>query len=328
MTMTMKAILIEQLGGSEVMQLTDQPIPTPAPKQVRVKVEAVGLNYSDIMIREGRYLQRTELPQILGREFAGVIDAVGEDVVGLTVGMRVYGTVGQGALAEYVCADYRGLLPVPYGLTSDMAVALIVQGVTALHCLTDHGHLKSGETVLIHAAAGGVGTLAIQMAKAMGARVIGTASSEAKCQLIRELGAEAINYSEGDWVAELMRLTDGKGADLILESVGGEVFLRSYREALSTFGRIIVLGIANGQPVDISTSEILKRNKPIIGYFLAVYFEKAPRLLTEAIARLLSLVQDGTVKPIIGATFPLEQAAAAFDHMQGRESVGKVVIKP
>lgn len=325
---TMKAILIDQLGASDVMQYTDQPMPQPTAKQVRVKVEAVGLNYSDIMIREGRYLQRTELPQILGREFAGVIESVGAEVSGYQPGMRVYGTVGAGALAEYVCADYRGLLPVPDGLTSEMAVSLIIQGLTALHCLTDHGGLKAGETVLIQAAAGGVGTLAIQMAKSMGARVIGTASSEAKCQLIRDLGGEAINYSEGDWVSELMKLTDGKGADLILESVGGDVFLRSYREALSTFGRIVVLGIANGQPVEISTSEILKRNKPIIGYFLSVYFEKAPQRLAESIGRLLGMVQDGTIKPIIGASYPLSEAAAAFDHMQGRGSVGKVVIKP
>jgi len=324
----MKTIWIEKLGGSEVMQVIDQPIPDPTPKQVRVKVETVGLNYSDIMIREGRYLQRTELPQILGREFAGVIDSLGAEVEGLAVGMRVYGTVGQGALAEYVCADYRGLMPIPDALTSDMAVALIIQGVTALHCLNEHGNLKAGETVLIHAAAGGVGTLAIQMAKAMGARVIGTASSESKCQLIRDLGGEAINYSEGDWVAELMALTGGNGADLIIESVGGDVFMRSYREALSTFGRIVVLGIANGQPVDISTSEILKRNKAIIGYFLSVYFEKAPHLVAEAIGRLLELVQNGTMKPIIGATYPLTEAAAAFDHMQGRNSVGKVIIKP
>jgi NADPH2:quinone reductase len=293
-----------------------------------VKIEAVGLNYSDIMIREGRYLQRTELPQILGREFAGVIEAVGSEVSGFAVGMRVYGTVGQGALAEYVCADYRGLLPIPDGMSSELAVSLIVQGLTALHCLNEHGNLKAGETVLIHAAAGGVGTLAIQMAKAMGAKVIGTASSEAKCQLIRDLGAEAINYSEGDWVAEVMRLTDGNGADLILESVGGEVFLRSYREALSTFGRIIVLGIAGGQPVEVSTAEILKRNKPIIGYFLSVYFEKAPHLVGEGILKLMGMVLDGALKPVIGATYPLGEAAAAFDHMQGRASIGKVVIKP
>ncbi len=324
----MKAILIEQLGGSEVMQVVEQPIPPLKPKQVRVKVEAVGLNYSDIMIREGRYLQRTELPQVLGREFAGVIEEAGAEVSGFVPGMRVYGTVGQGALAEYVCADYRSLLPLPDGLSSEVAVSLVVQGLTALHCLNEHGQLKAGETVLIHAAAGGVGTLAIQMAKALGARVIGTASSEAKCALIRELGAEAINYSSGDWVAELMALTDGRGADLILESVGGEVFLRSYREALSTFGRIVVLGIANGQPVEVSTSEILKRNKPIIGYFLAVYFEKAPHRIVEGIGQLMALLQAGTIKPIIGATYPLAEAAAAFDHMQNRASVGKVIIKP
>jgi NADPH2:quinone reductase len=325
----MKAIQIEALGGPEVMQVVDVPVPEPGPKQVRVKVEAVGLNYSDIMIREGKYLSRTQLPQIMGREFAGVIDSVGDAVRGFQPGQRVYGTINSGALAEYALCHAAALLPLPDGLSSEMAVALIVQGVTALHCLDDHGGLKPGETVLIHAAAGGVGTLAIQMAKQLGAgKIIGTASSDTKCNTILELGAEAVNYSSPDWVEEVLRLTDGRGADLILESVGGDVFWRSYRDLLAFAGRIVVVGIASGEINEVRTNEILRRNKTIIGYFLAEYFEKAPEKVLPAIMRVLEMVNSGAVKPVIGATFPLEQAVDAFNFMQNRQNIGKVVIKP
>lgn len=325
----MKAIQIEALGGPEVMQVVDVPVPEPGPKQVRVKVEAVGLNYSDIMIREGKYLSRTQLPQIMGREFAGVIDSVGDAVRGFQPGQRVYGTINSGALAEYALCHAAALLPLPDGLSSEMAVALIVQGVTALHCLDDHGGLKPGETVLIHAAAGGVGTLAIQMAKQLGAgKIIGTASSDTKCNTILELGAEAVNYSSPDWVEEVLRLTDGRGADLILESVGGDVFWRSYRDLLAFAGRIVVVGIASGEINEVRTNEILRRNKTIIGYFLAEYFEKAPEKVLPAVMRVLEMVNSGAVKPVIGATFPLEQAVDAFNFMQNRQNIGKVVIKP
>lgn len=325
----MKAIYIDALGGPEVMQIIDAPVPEATGKYVRVKVEAVGLNYSDIMIREGRYLQRTQLPQILGREFAGTIDALGDGVRGFQIGQRVYGTAGAGALAEYVTCHAAGLIALPDELSSDMAVALVVQGVTALHCLEDHGHLKPGETVLIHAAAGGVGTLAIQMARHMGAgKIIGTASSDTKCNTILELGAEAVNYNSPNWVEEVLRLTDGHGADLILESVGGDVFWRSYRDLLAFAGRIVVVGIAGSEVNEIRTSEILRRNKTIIGYFLAEYFEKAPQAVGPAIKRVLEMVNSGAVKPIIGATFPLEKSVDAFNHMQNRQNIGKVVIKP
>jgi NADPH:quinone reductase len=325
----MKAIQIEALGGPEVMTLVDVPVPEPGSKYVRVKVEAIGLNYSDIMIREGKYLSRTQLPQIMGREFAGVIDEIGEGVRGFEVGQRVYGTVGSGALAEYALCHAAGLLPLPDGLSCEMAVALVVQGVTALHCLDDHGGLKQGETVLIHAAAGGVGTLAIQMAKHLGAgKIIGTASSDTKCETILELGAEAVNYSASNWVEEVLRLTDGRGADLILESVGGDVFLRSYRDLLAFAGRLVVVGIASGDVNEIRTNEILRRNKTIIGYFLAEYFEKAPQQVLPTIMRVLDMVNSGAVKPVIGATFPLEHAVDAFNFMQNRQNIGKVVIKP
>lgn len=326
----MKAVLIEQLGGPDVMQLTDVPMPEIKPHQVLVKVEAVGLNYSDIMIREGKYIDPTHLPQILGRECAGVIEQVGAEVTGFSVGQRVFGVLSSGALAEYVAVNPRAVFPLPDMLTSEMAVSLIVQGVTAVHCLETYGGLKAGESVLIHAAAGGVGTLAVQIAKAMGAKVFGTASSDAKCDVIRQYGGEGINYSEGhDWVAEFKALNGGEGAHLILESVGGDVFLRSFREALTDFGRLVVFGAASGQVTKLTNVEILGSNRILIGYYLGgKYFQRNPHLMAEATMRLLSLLQSGDVKPVIGATYALGDTVAAFTAMQNRETVGKVVIKP
>lgn len=326
----MKAVMIEQLGGPEVMQIKDVPVPEIKPHQMLVRVEAVGLNYSDIMIREGKYIDPTQLPQILGRECAGVIEQVGAEVSGFAIGQRVFGVLGSGGLAEYIAVNPRAVFPLPDGLTPEMAVALIVQGVTAVHCLETYGGLKAGESVLIHAAAGGVGTLAVQIAKAMGANVFGTASSDAKCDVIRGYGAQAINYSDGhDWAAEFKALNNGSGAHLILESVGGEVFLRSFREALTDFGRLVVFGAASAQVVKLTNVEILGSNRILIGYYLGgKYFQRNPHLMAEATLRLLSLLQSGDVKPVIGATYALDDTVAAFNAMQNRETVGKVVIKP
>ncbi len=325
----MKAIWIDSLGGPEVMQVIDMPIPEPGRKEVRIKVESVGLNYSDIMIREGRSLQRTELPQVLGRELAGVVDAVGPEVTRVQPGQRVYATSASGALAEYCIAHQGAVFPLPDAMTSDLAVALIVQGLTALHCLDHHGRLNAGETVLIHAAAGGVGTLAIQMARHFGAgKIIGTASSEAKLAVIRELGAEAVNYTEPDWADQVLALTGGRGADLILESVGGEVFWTSYRRLLAFAGRIVIFGIASTEVNQLHTNEILRRNKTIIGYFLGEYFEKARDHVVRDTARVLEMVLSGAVKPVIDTPFSLENAVDAFNHMQNRKNIGKVIIKP
>ncbi len=328
---SMKAVQITQIGGPDVMQLVELPVPTPKPHQVRIKVEAVGLNYSDVMIRQGKYLAPTKPPVVLGREFAGTIEAVGESVTGWAVGQQVFGAAGAGALAEYVTIAPQALAPIPPGMSMEQAAAFFVTGVTALHCLSDHGRLKEGETVLIHAAAGGVGTAAVQIAKSMGARVIGTASSAAKCDQIRALGGEAIQYgpdADADWVEQLKAMTDGHGADLILESVGGEVFLRSFREALAPFGRLVVFGAASGEVVKLNNVEILGSNREVIGYFLGTYYQYRPQAIMAAAAQVLGMIQAGTLKLVIGATYPLDQARAAFEHIESRQSVGKVIVKP
>jgi NADPH2:quinone reductase len=324
----MKALQIEQLGGSDVMQIVDVPTPEPRPGQVLVRVEAAGLNYSDIMIREGRYLQKVELPYLMGREFAGIVEAVTDGVTNLEVGQRVVGSTNKGAMAEHVVAWAQGLVPVPDGLSSEQAVAMLIQGITAVHCIDDLAQLQAGETILIHAAAGGVGTLAVQIAVQRGARVIGTASRDEKCDLIRELGGEAINYSSSDWVEELKALTDGRGADVILESVGGDVFKQSFRDALAPIGRLVVFGAASGEVSKLANVEILGSSKTIMGYFLPSYIQARPERMMAAGAELVQMMMQGQLKVIIGNTFPLEEAADAFDHMQRRESVGKVIIRP
>lgn len=324
----MKALRIERLGGPEVMQLVEVPIPEPGPGEVRVRMEASGLNYSDIMTREGRYLRETPLPVTLGHEICGVIEKAGAGVEGWSAGQRVIAITGQGGLAEYVIVPAASLVPSPSGLTPPEGAALLVQGLTAVQLIDDATEVKPGETVLVHAAAGGVGTLAIQIARARGARVLGTSSSGEKCRLIAELGATPVNYIQGDWVQEVLALTAGKGADVILECIGGEVLERSYKEALADFGRLVVYGIASGKAVSFGNYEILASNKSLTGFWLGPHFSKHMDRIIAAREKIVRMVQKGELRLIVGKIFRLEEAADAFAHMQSRKSVGKVVVTP
>lgn len=324
----MKSLKIDKFGGPDVMQLVEVPTPEPKPGEALIKIEAAGLNYSDIMIREGLYIDAMSPPLFLGREFAGTVEKIGDGVANVKPGQRVAGTAPAGAFSEYLSIHTAGLFPLPNGLSPEQGAAILIQGITAVHCLDDCTNLKSGETVLIHAAAGGVGTLAIQIALAREARVLGTASSADKCKLITELGAKAIDYTQDDWVKHVLDATGGKGADVILESVGGDIFTRSYKEALATFGRMVVYGVAGGNIVNVNNREILESNKSLIGYYLGSYIPKHMDRVAAASMKLVQLIMQGKVKPIIGQTFPLDKAVDAFNFMQSRKSVGKVIIKP
>lgn len=324
----MKAIRIEQHGGPEQMQLVDVPTPEPGPGKVRVRVQACGLNYSDVMIRSGTYLDAVKLPYLMGREFCGVVDQVGPGVTAWQPGQRVVGTAPGGALAEYAVIAAAALVPCPEELSPAEGAAFLIQGLTAWHCLHDCARLQPGETALIHAAAGGVGTLAVQIALAHGARVIGTASNDKKCQAIRDLGATAVDYSQGDWVAEVKSLTDGRGPAVILEAVGGETFRRSFLESLAIFGRMVVFGVASGEIVPLTNVEILGSNKSLSGYYLGSYFPAHIDRVATATMQLVQLIRTGKLRPVVGQRFPLTQAAAAFACLEGRQSVGKVVVEP
>ncbi len=324
----MKAIRIEQHGGPEALQLVDIPVPEPGPGKVRVRISACGLNYSDVMIRGGTYLDAVKLPYLMGREFCGVVDQVGPGVTAWHPGQRVVGTVPGGALAEYAVIAAVALVPCPEELSPAEGAAFLIQGLTAWHCLHDCARLQPGESALIHAAAGGVGTLAVQMALAHGARVIGAASSEKKCQAIRDLGATAVNYSQGDWVAEVKRLTDGRGPDVILEAAGGETFRRSFLESLASFGRMVVFGVASGEIVPLTNVEILGSNKSLTGYYLGSYFPAHLDKVAAATMQIVNLIRRKKLRPVIGQRFPLADTAAAFACLEGRQSIGKVIVEP
>ena len=327
MSKQMKVLQIHEHGGSEVMRIEEIPVPEPRPGEVLVKMEACGLNYSDIMAREGRYLRKTHLPHILGHEFCGIIDKTGADADGWSVGQRVIAiTQSGGALAEYVIAPADRLSLCPDGLTPPEGAAVLVQGLTAIMMIDNAAKVLPGETVLVHAAAGGVGSLAIQIARDRGAQVIGTSSNEMKCQAIEELGAVPIDYTKSDWVEEVLDLTNGKGVEVILESVGGDVLLRSYREALADFGRLVVYGVAGSEVVSFDNYEILASNKSLIGYWLGPHLAGHLDRVSGAQEKILEMIRKNKIRLIVGKTFPFEQSADAFDHIQSRESTGKVVV--
>lgn len=330
MPTTMQALQLTTFGGTDALQLVELPQPKPGPRQVLIKVEAAGLNYSDLMIMQNTYLQTMELPYVMGREFVGEVVATGGSVDDELLGARVVGSAPGGAFAEYVVARPGGLRPVPDFMDAGTAIALQVQGITALHCLQDVGGLARGETVLVHAAAGGVGTLAVQLAQLFGAgAVFGTASSTEKCALIEELGGTAINYKDSDWVVALLQATNQQGANLILESVGGDVFKRSFREALAPFGRLVVFGAASQQAARLSNVEILGSGKSVHGYFLPQFYQRNKvHRIHEAWHQLLVFAEQEQVRVIVGATFKLAEAVAALEHMQQRASVGKILIQP
>lgn len=323
----MKRIRIYETGGPEVLRFEEGDMPSPQQGEVLIKVAAVGVNYADLMQSQGMYLAPTRPPLTLGSEFAGTIVATGPGVQHLTRGMRVV-ALGQEGYAEYALASASATIPLPDALDFTHAAALPLQGLTAYQLLHDEARLQPGERVLIHAAAGGVGTLAVQLAKHMGAgSIIGTASSSEKLELVRRLGADVtINYTEPDWVEQVMQATGGQGPDIILEMVGGKIAEQSL-ECLARFGRMIVYGAASGQPVTFSGTRLMQKNQTVAGYWLALQLRR-PERIAKAITELLQLFAAGKLEIIVGQTFPLSEAAAAHQALSERGTTGKVVLLP
>src|SRR5215470_2870909 len=269
----MKSVQFDRPGGLEVIRVVEVPVPEPGDGQVRVKVTACGLNFSDIMIRQGRYVADVPFPYRAGREFSGVVDALGDSVRNVKPAEAVFGlSFYGGAMAEYVVVDAASVNPVPPGVLPAEAAALQIQGINALFCVEDYGRVRQGETVVVHSAAGGVGGLAVQIAIANGARVIGTASRDEKLREIKDLGAEAINYAKGDWVAEVKNFTSGRGADVIIDGVGGDLFRRSVFEATAHGGRIVISGVASGQEVSLTNFQISAAHRTLVGVSVPSYF--------------------------------------------------------
>lgn len=315
----MKAIRIHEFGGADNLRVDEIEKPTPAANEVLIETAAAGINYADTMIRQNKYLFTPQLPFTLGFEVAGTIEATGASVQNLSVGQRVLAMTRGGGYAEYAAVKAAQVVPIPADLNFSEATALLVQGLTALGLLMD---LKSGQTVLIHAAAGGVGTLLVQLAKIKGAKVIGTASSAEKLEKIANLGADVgINYTENDWTKQVLAATEGAGADLIIEMVGGEIGRHNF-ECLAVKGTIMVYGAASGEDFQISALGLLGKMQAVRGYNLNLESRENMAAFT---GELMSLIAKKQLQ-IQVTEFPLEQAAQAHKAIESRQTTGKVVL--
>ncbi len=324
----MKAVLVEEFGEPEVLRYTDAEKPAPGEGEVLIEVRSIGVNYADTMRRRNQYLVRQELPFIPGSEVAGIVSEVGEGVEDANASDRVVALVGTGGYAEYALAPARALIPVPEGLDFDEAAAVPLQGLTAYHVLKTSGRLEEGESVLVHAAAGGVGSLAVQMAKLMGAgMVIATAGTQEKLELAESLGADVlINYTEEDWPERVREATDGRGADVILEMVGAD-FPEKNLSCLATFGRMVVFGAASGERGTIVPASLMYKNHTVAGFYLPRIMSR-PELSVPSLREVVRWISTGDLKLTIGARYPLEQAARAHADLEGRRTTGKIILNP
>jgi NADPH2:quinone reductase len=315
----MRAIRITEFGGPETLRVGDLPDPTPREGEQVFDVVAAGVNYADTHATEDSYLAKQSLPMIPG----------GEVVVRDDGGRRLLGLLPGGGYAEKVAADPKRLFPIPDGVGDAAALTTLVQGATAWHLLRTSTHLAPGESVVVHAAAGGVGTIAVQLAKRWGAgRVIATASSASKRQLAVDLGADtAIDSTQPDLTAALREANGGKPVDIVLEMTGGPVFDQSLA-ALAPLGRLAVFGMASRTPPSpLTAASLMAHSTAVIGFWL-VHVAARPHLLAEAVTDLLGLIDRGELRPVIGGEYPLERAADAHRALLDRSSVGKLVLRP
>ena len=313
----MRAIQITEFGGPEVLKLTELPDPVPAEGFELVDVRTAGVNYADTHQVEDSYLSKTTLPLVPGSE-----------VVGTTAdGRRVAAFAMEGGYCEKAAVHPSMSFPVPDGVEDGQALALMVQGLTAWHLLRTSTHLAAGETVVVHAAAGGVGTIAVQLAKAWGAgRVVAVASTPDKRRLATELGADAtVDAGAADLKTAIEDANGGRKVDIVLEMVGGPTFDASLA-ALVPFGRLATFGMASRTaPKPVDAGSLMSRSRAVIGFWLAHCFTR-PEMLQGPMAELLDMVADGSLKPIVGGTYPLSDAARAHEDLRSRASIGKLVL--
>jgi NADPH2:quinone reductase len=324
----MKAIMVENFGEPEVLRHVDVERPSPGEGEAVIEVRSAGVNYADTMRRRNQYVDPQDVPFIPGSEVAGTVAEVGKGVENVTIGERVVTLLGTGGYAEYAVAPARSLIPLPERLDFDQAAAIPLQGLTAYHCLKTSGALKEGESVLVHAAAGGVGTLSVQMAKLLGAgTVIATASSGEKLDLARSLGADVlIDYTDEDWPEEVRQATEGKGADVILEMVGSDFPEKNLR-CMNVFGRMVVFGAASRERGTIVPATLMKRCHAVVGFYLPQVMRR-PDLFVPSLQHVLGWISSGELKLTIGDTYPLQQAAEAHSALEGRETTGKLLLNP
>jgi len=322
----MHAWLCENPIGVEALTWKEMPTPEPKAGEVRVAIRAASLNFPDLLIVQNKYQMKPPLPFVPGSEYAGVVDAVGTGVTHLKLGDAVAAFGGTGGFGTHAVVSAALVMPLPPGFAFDDAAAFILTYGTTHHALLDRGALKAGETVLVLGAAGGVGTAAIQIAKTVGARVIAAASSDEKCALCRDLGADAtINYSTGNIRDELKALTEGKGPDVVYDPVGGDLAEPVFR-SIAWRGRYLVVGFAQGGIPALPLNLALLKGASIVGVFWGEFARREPKGNAKALAELAQWYAQGKVKPVIDSRLPMEQLPQAFARMGSRQVRGKLVM--
>lgn len=326
----MRAWQVQELGDPrDALRLVETDEPGAGPGEVVVEVEAAAMNFFDILLCRGEYQEKPDLPFTPGAEVSGTVSAVG-DGVDLEVGRRVIATppLPRGGFAERVVAPAEAVFPVPDSMPFEKAAAMHIVYQTAHFALHRRAALRDGETVLVHAGAGGVGSAAIQLARAAGARVVATAGGPEKVGVCRELGAEvAIDYREEDFIGAVKEATGGRGADVIFDPVGGDVFDGS-RRCVAFEGRIVVIGFAGGRIAEAPTNHLLVKNYSVVGLHWGLYAKVMPRLIPETHERLVGLYEAGKIDPLVHSTVPFEGLPDGLDLLGGRGTYGKLVTRP
>lgn len=313
----MRAIQIQEFGGPEVLELRELPDPEPREGEVVVDVVRAGMNFADTHQRHNQYLAKAELPLIPGGEVSGTT----------ADGRRVAAMTGTGAYAEKVVVPETDLVPIPDGVSFDQAAAILLQGLTAWALLEISAHVKAGETVVVEGAAGGTGTLAVQLAKARGARVIGLASTAEKRRLAERLGADATVDSKAGLIGEaIVNANEGRPVDVVLQMSGGEGF-EQQMEALAPFGRMVAFGIATREPNQLMTQKLMRSSRSVVGFWI-VHLLQRPDLLRQGIGELLGAVASGELEVVIGNVFPMSDVAQAQVELAERRTQGKLLLDP
>ena len=323
----MKAIVFAETGGPEVLTLADAPQPSARPGSVLIKNHAIGVNFADTRFRQGLYTVKPKLPDIPGMEAAGVVEAVGEGVTNVRPGMRVAAFTSR-AYAEYCVSPSFMVIPLPDSVSFVDGAAFLIQVLTAYHLLHTVDSTGPGRSVLVHSAAGGVGLAAVQLARAAGARVFGTVSSDAKLGLAKEAGADAvINYVKDKFADEVLRLTGDRGVDLILDAVGKPTVEEGLR-CLAPFGHLVLYGRAGGAPDPVNLSTLSPKSQKVSAFSLPTLTRGFPDKTRESAERCFALLRDGRLKLHVARTFPLAQAAEAHRYLESRQSTGKLILVP
>ena len=323
----MKAVVFSEVGGPDVLKLADVPKPEVRPGMALIKVEAIGVNFADTRFRQGTYVVKPKLPDIPGMEAAGVVEAVGDGVTGIVPGMRVAAFTVK-SYAEYCQAPASMVIPLPDFVSFADGAAFPIQVMTAYHMLHTADSIGPGRTVLVHSAAGGVGIVAVQLAKVAGARVLGPVSRDATAALVRAHGADAvINYVSHTFADEVLKLTQDRGVDLILDAVGKPTFEEGLR-CLAPFGHLILYGRAGGPTDPLNVATLSAKSQKVSGFMVPTVTRNFPEATRDSAERCFALMREGRLKLHIGRTFPLAEAADAHRFLESRASTGKLVLLP